>query len=283
MVMLPPPPDDIVHKIWKAWEVNRKSYVSKSLGVSQLGDDCERRVWLKFRWFKQEEHAGRMLRLFHTGELEEERIIDDLEAIGIEVHDRDENGNQYVVEFHSGHLRGKLDGAALNVPEAPKSWHVLEFKTHNDKSFKDVVKNGVKKSKYSHFIQMQVYMGLTGMSRALYVAKNKNDDDLYAERVPFDKELFESCMRKAERIIFGSMPDRINDHPSFFVCKSCFLSDICHNGESFDRNCRTCVNSKVLKNGFWQCGLDKEILNIDKQRIGCGKYDPIKIVSKRSD
>ena len=40
-----------------------------------------------------------------------------------------------------------------------------EFKTHNKKSFDDVEKHGVKKSKPVHFSQMQIYCHLCGFTR----------------------------------------------------------------------------------------------------------------------
>ena len=61
-----------------------------------------------------------------------------------------------------------MDSALLGLPEAPKTWHVGEFKTHNQKSFDDLVKRGVEKAKPMHWDQMQAYMGLTGMERALF-------------------------------------------------------------------------------------------------------------------
>ena len=54
-----------------------------------------------------------------------------------------ETGRQWRVEAHGGHFGGSLDGVALGLLEAPKTWHVLEFKTHSVKSFADLVAKGV--------------------------------------------------------------------------------------------------------------------------------------------
>ena len=40
-----------------------------------------------------------------------------------------------------------------------------------------------------------------GLTRALYVAVNKNDDELYAERVKYDAARALSLVAKAERIV----------------------------------------------------------------------------------
>ena len=42
-----------------------------------------------------------------------------------------ETGRQWRVEAHGGHFGGSLDAVALGLLEAPKTWHVVEFKTHS--------------------------------------------------------------------------------------------------------------------------------------------------------
>ena len=54
------------------------------LGGSLLGHHCERWLWLSFRWAVQESFPGRVLRLFRRGHNEEDIIIRDLRAIGID-------------------------------------------------------------------------------------------------------------------------------------------------------------------------------------------------------
>jgi hypothetical protein len=100
-----------------------------------------------------------------------------------------------------GHFGGSLDGVAKGLPEAPKTPAVLEFKTHNDKSFTDLVKNKVQASKPQHYDQMNIYMGLMELDRALYMAVNKNTDDLYTEWVHFVQDRFHQLMAKAEHLI----------------------------------------------------------------------------------
>ena len=73
-----------------------------------------------------------------------------------------ETGRQWRVEAHGGHFGGSLDAVAIGLKEAPKTWHVAEFKTHSAKSFRDLVAKGVALSKPQHWAQMQIYMHLTG-------------------------------------------------------------------------------------------------------------------------
>jgi hypothetical protein len=44
------------------------------------------------------------------------------------------------VRDEAGHFGGSMDAVALGIPEAPKTWHLCEFKTHNAKSFADLQK-----------------------------------------------------------------------------------------------------------------------------------------------
>lgn len=169
-----------------------------------------------------------MYRLFETGDLAESRFTNDLRDIGCEVHDTDANGEQFEVLALGGHFSGHMDGCLLGIPEAPKTWHVGEYKTHSAKSFRKLVKEGVKKSNPLHYAQMQAYMHKTGMTRALYLAVNKDTDDLYLERIHYDKAFAEGLMEKAERIITAnSPPERAFNRRDYYECGWCDAQSIC--------------------------------------------------------
>jgi predicted phage-related endonuclease len=79
-----------------------------------------------------------------------------------------------------------------------------------------------------HYAQMQVYMHLTGMTRALYFAVNKNTDELYTERVKYNKEHAENLMRRAKDIIESEVPlDRCASRPDYYECKYCSATELC--------------------------------------------------------
>ena len=200
------------------------------LGCSELGHSCERYLWYKFRKLCKPTFDGRMYRLFDTGNWEEGRFVEDLRSIGCTVHDTDDNDNQFAVSALNGKLSGHMDGCALGIPEAPKTWHVLEFKTHNYKSFRKLVKEGVAKSKPQHYCQIQLYMHLSGMTRALYLAVDKDTDELYSERVRYNQEEALSLMDRAKRIIESSSPpERIATREDYYECSWCAAKSICWN------------------------------------------------------
>lgn len=238
------------------------------LGASIIGHPCERYLWYYFRQCCKSSFSGRMYRLFETGDLAEFRFTKNLRDIKCEVHDTDANGEQFEVLALGGHFSGHMDGCALGVPEAPKTWHVLEFKTNNAKSFRKLEKNGVQKSKPLHYAQMQVYMHLTGMTRALYLASNKDTDDLYSERIRYDKVFADNLMQKAERVIKASSPpERAFNRRDYYECGWCDAQSICWGPVSPEPalpvsslSCRQCCHATPLlgtsdSRAAWECSL----------------------------
>jgi hypothetical protein len=216
-------------KIFEAYKKAGDAEPSRGyLGASIIGHPCERYLWYCFRQCCQGDISGRIYRLFETGDREEGRIVANLRAIGCEVHDTASDGKQFEVLNFGGHFSGHMDGCALGIPEAPKTWHVLEFKTHGVKSFTKLIKEGVQKSKPQHFGQMQAYMHLTGMRRALYLATNKDTDELYSERVKYDQAFCMDLMVKVKRIIMSNEPPtRAFSRRDYYECSWCDAKEIC--------------------------------------------------------
>ena len=143
-----------------------------------------------------------MLRLFETGKREEDRLVRDLRRTGATVLDTDpETGRQWQVTALGGHFGGSLDAVAIGLLEAPKTWHVVEFKTHSAKSFATLKKDGVERAKPRHWAQMQVYMHLAGITRAMYVAVCKDTDEIHIERIHADRGEGERLVARASRVI----------------------------------------------------------------------------------
>jgi len=279
MAALPEPKHATVHKIFDARARTADDEHRPHLGASIIGRKCERRLWLTFRWARAEKFPGRVLRLFERGQMEESRWWADLRRIGVQVHEFDPAGNQWRIAFAGGHGGGSMDAAVVGVPEAPKTWHVAEVKTHNAKSFADLEKKGVKASKPEHWAQMQVYMERTGMDRALYCATNKDTDDLYTERVEHDPVEAKRLIARAERIVNAPEPPlRISADPSWYECKLCHFAPLCHGNELPGVNCRTCAHSTPVvvdgaDHGLWDCAAHgRQEIPVQWQRSGCDKH-----------
>ena len=246
------------------------------LGASSIGDACSRKLWYRFRWALQENHPGRLYRLFNRGHREEPVFVEELRGIGATVWEFGEDGQQFGVSFCSGHFRGHCDGVAQGLPEAPKTPHLLEFKTHSNKSFNDLRNNGVQKSKPVHYDQMQVYMHGLELSRALYLAVNKDTDELYSERLEYSQSHALAIIARAESIIAANEPPpRCSDNPAYYLCKMCEFAPICHGQQMPCVNCRTCTHSTPdMKNddGRWVCALAEQDIPDDVQYIGCDMH-----------
>jgi hypothetical protein len=250
MARLPQPTIDAIYKHYESLPNDDRGY----LGGSELGEECSRRLWYGFRQVGRARPEGRILRLFESGHREEARVIENLRAIGCTVYDRDEQGRQFRYTECDGHLSGGLDGAVLGLPEAPDTPHLLECKTANKKSFDAMEKDGLAKSKPVHMAQVQLYMGLAGLTRAAYVVVCKDDDRIYLERVEFDAKLFKALLLKANAIIKAETPpSKVSEDPAFFVCKFCPFAELCHGSAMPRAGCRTCIHSSPAKDAKWAC------------------------------
>lgn len=242
------------------------------LGASLIGHNCDRYLWLTFRWAKTPSFDGRMLRLFDTGKREESRIYEELRGIGVELHTED-NGKQIECRDETGHFGGSVDGVGKGFPEAPKKWAVLECKTHNTKSFGDLKNKGVKDSKPRHYAQMQVYMGLLDIDRAMYYAVCKETDEVYAEYVHFDAEAFEQLKARAKKIIDASSPPaKLSEDPAHWECKNCDMYELCHQQRVAETNCRTCCHASAVEKGQWHCQNHNKTLTVEDQHKACDSH-----------
>jgi len=239
------------------------------LGASLIGHHCDRYLWLVFRWADTPKFSGRLRRLFNTGKREEERVYDELRAIGIELHTEDE-GQQIQCRDQTGHFGGSVDGVGRGFIEGKNTWAVLEIKTFNDKAFMDVRNNGVKAQKPQHYAQMQTYMGLMNLERALYFAVNKNTDEIYTEWVHFDEKEFLNITIRSSMIVLSSRPKpRISEDPANWQCKMCNMHALCHLAKMPEFSCRTCVNATPVEEGRWVCELKKKHISVSEQQRGC--------------
>jgi hypothetical protein len=273
MAPMPPPRNPTIDAIYQAYEVAADDGLRPHLGASLIGHDCERSLYYTFHWSTIKRHDGRLLRLFQTGHLAEPRFVADLRSIGCTVQEVDpESGRQWQVSAVMGHFGGSMDGVVLGLPEAPKTWHLCEMKTHSSKSFAELKKKGVKEAKPLHWSQMQVYLNLGGLTRALYLSVDKNTDELYAERIKVDTDEGVRLVAKAERVIMASAaPPRIAATEDFFKCRFCDHHSVCWGKEPPPRHCRSCVFSAVV-NGGWRCNKLEHGLTVAEQKKGCGHH-----------
>jgi len=284
MVKLPESTMPTVEAIYRAYEDDQNTDFRDHMGASSIGHDCDRHIWHRFRWSVRQHHPGRILRLFDTGNLAEARFVADLRRVGVQVMEIDPaTGKQWQVRDATGHYGGSLDALAVGFVEAPKTVHVCEFKTHNDKSFKALKKEGVLASKPMHYAQMQSYMHLGGWTRAFYLAVNKDTDELYQERIHYDASFGMRMTARAQHIIAQQdIPIGISSDESHYKCRMCDYHGVCFSNKMPERHCRSCIFSTPIENGNWHCGKHEMLIDGEMQRKGCRwhRYIPSFITQK---
>ena len=247
------------------------------LGMSQIGKPDDRALWLSFRWSLPDDTSARVRRIFRLGHLIEAEVIELLSRIpGAKVIDRvPGTGQQFNFIYVDGHFGGSMDACMLGVPEAPKTWHVIEIKTVNGKRFKELQKSRVEAFSPEYYAQMQCYMGASGMERALFVAYCKDTSELYTERLHAKKIEFSGYLARAERIIMAIEPPSsiYKDADDFEAKKAGATSRVYWGQELPPPNCRNCRFSSPVSGGQWDCDFHRKTISIDDQRKGCANHN----------
>lgn len=256
------------------------------LGMSQIGDSCSRKLWYSFRWADREVFDSATLKRFEDGHRTEDLIINRLKLVdGLDIVASLPDGGQIRVVDFNGHYSGHLDGTITGLFQAPKAPHILEIKCVGDKKFAEFKKAindaGEKKAlriwNPVYYAQAQAYMHYMGYNRHYIIVATAGGRDWVSARTEYDAPYSIQLRAKAQRIIDSQEPlDRISNSPTWFECKWCVFKGICHEEESPERNCRTCLHSTPIENGQWHCDRYGKILTPEEQRAGCviHKYLP---------
>lgn len=256
------------------------------LGISGIGKSCPRALWYDFRLCTKKRILPRIQRIFSFGHRTEPYIVEDLEKAGMKVH----SDQKEVITGH-GHIKGHIDGIVENVPDAPKTIHLLELKTMNLKAFESLKPKPrsnkkpllVKEGFLVYYTQVQCYMRLLKLERCLFIAECKDTSERYYERIKLDKSFADDALTRGVRIISTEVPPpKISDDPESWNfttksgCRYCDHNNPCHRGVPVIRNCRTCRNNKLMDDGVWKCGLNDIELSFEAQKRGCEKHEYLK-------
>lgn len=256
--------DDIYRALEKRNE--EKPDFNRWIGASMIGHPCRRYVAYSFRCAFHNAFKGQTLRIFDNGNAAEDRIVADIEAPGkIKVSDRQ---RQLDLEGGLGHVGVTLDGVVFENCQ----YGVLEMKTMNSKGFKELEAKGVLQAKRQHYCQMQFGMRITGLMHALYVAENKDTNELHVEYVRYNPDAADMLAATALSVLGGSEQVRCNESPEWFECKWCSAYGICH-GDAFPRvHCLTCCHSTPVEGGQWKCELYQQPIPKDSLPAGCPEH-----------
>jgi hypothetical protein len=256
------------------------------LGGSLIGHECKRYLWYVFRWCHHTVLDGRRYRLFNRGHREEPAFVRLLEGIGCEVYTHDpvkldSKGEpaQYRVSSVGGHFGGSLD-AVLKLPARYNvaAWLLGEFKTNGTGAgFNKLVSDGIALGKPQHYAQTSTYGYLAGLHHGVYLNTNKNDDDLHIEVFELNHRHGANMVAKAEIVIRSPRPPaKLSETPTYVTCQMCDMKGICHKGEPYDKNCRSCRFAEPQPGPIWYCHVHKGTIPDDVIKIGCPYYESAK-------
>lgn len=184
------------------------------LGMSGIGHPCARKIWYGFRQYSPMTQAGRVEMIFSLGNAVEQEVLRWLQLAGYRVE-----GTQTEFSALNGLFGGHCDGIIHGVTQRP---HILEIKSASASRFKAFVTSGICQVAPTYAAQVQCYMGYAGLERALFVCMNKNNCEIYTERVYFNPQAFRELEARAAQIIGSNeAPDRAfrEDSPECRMCE----------------------------------------------------------------
>lgn len=206
-----------IDKAMEAQPQEKRTY----LGMSQIGEPCERKLWLSYRYGNPPFDADALKR-FEDGYYGEELMKKRLAMAGFEVFD-----SQKRVEDFDGRYAGHIDGL-IRIPVSSKV-HVWEHKQVNEKSFNELVKlNDLQKWNEKYYAQAQSYMHYLGLERHYMTVGTPGGRKYTSVRTKYSDRYAMGLRDKALRILEGGMPVRINENPSFYLCKMCNMRERCY-------------------------------------------------------
>lgn len=228
----------------RAMEAKQQAETPRNyLGASRIGEDCLRKLGYEYAKAPKDEgreFKGKTLRVFKRGHNGEADMIDWMRLAGFTLVTEKADGGQigfaiaWDEERGCYRIAGNCDGVITAAPYdaglvCPSLW---ENKVLSDKSWNDTVKKGVRASKPVYFAQMQLYMAYLDLTAnpGLFTALNGNTGEIYAEKVPFDREAAQRESDKGAKVVMASSPEelpRIAREPTDFRCKFCDYQNRC--------------------------------------------------------
>lgn len=249
------------------------------LEASTAGSACDRALWYAFRFAAKHVANGSTARLADGAERARARFMFDLRQIGVDALDRDpETREPFFFDDLGGHVGAAMHACAEHVPGGGNQWHAVEFATLNAFAYAKAREKGTEAACPEAYDKLQMIMGWTGMTRALFVAECTHSGDVFAERIPADPVYFERLRARASSIVFaGEPPSKLHQDPTEDTCRKCPSHVACHGTRVPPISCRTCCYSTPEQGGAgrWTCCHPSEArgdLPLDLQRTGCDNH-----------
>ena len=223
--------EEINAKLFKAKADKITIYPVRNLRASNLGFPCERYLFLLIKhWDEQKPHDVGLQNIFDLGNTLEDHTIRNIKEAGFEVITPTQRSWQLSVK--GGIITGREDVRIKDengelLPVEIKGISPFEYDKLN--SVDDFLKS--KRSYIQGYpAQLLVYMLHFGKDKGFFALTNKLTGETKFVEVPFDYDLGEKYLAKAERVYSAlasdEMPEACDD---ISVCESCSLAHICGN------------------------------------------------------
>jgi hypothetical protein len=213
------------------------------LGASRLGASCERALQYEYAQAPVDpgrEFPGGLLRVFEVGHALEVLAIRWLRMAGFDVRTQDEHGQQFGFAVAGGRIAGHCDGIVVSAPPelGLTGPALLEIKTMAHKYWRECSKKRVAVAKPVYAAQMALYQAYLSQTwpgladnPALFMAINKDTQELWFEQVPFDGALAQRMSDRGVRVITATdhaelLPRAFSD-PAHFECRLCAWQNRC--------------------------------------------------------
>lgn len=220
---------EINERLFKSKADKIKVYPCRNLRASNLGHPCERYLYLLIKhWDEQKPHDVGLQNIFDLGNTLEEHTIKNIKEAGYEVITPTCRSWQFDVK--GGIITGREDIRIKDengelLPVEIKGISPFEFDKLN--SVNDFLKS--KKSYIKGYpAQLYIYMLHFGKEKGFFALTNKLTGETKFIEVPFDYDLGEEYLSKAERVYKALATDEAPDAcEDVAYCEGCPLAHIC--------------------------------------------------------
>lgn len=201
------------------------------IGPSAIGYSCERQVQYGFMGAAKDEgsdYKGGTLRIFQAGHVYEDVTIAEFRKAGFDLRTRKADGHSQIgFSAAGGRLRGHCDGVFVSGPPVFDYPALFEHKALGSKTFNKMKKDGVAVAAPYYAAQIAMYQAYLDLTEnpAVFVCRNRDNQELYVELVQFDCALAQRMSDRAVRIIqatdAGELLPRIAAARDYFECRNC--------------------------------------------------------------
>lgn len=209
----------------------RRQYV----GASGIGKDCERALQFEFAGAPREtDFKTETLRKFDFGHMGEELARCWFQDAGFKlVQNNQRTGERFRFVQMDGRFSGEPDGVFIGGPEIPGLTYpaMWECKSVGSKTYKQLMKDGLKKARPVYWSQIHTCMAYLGLKQTIFTVTNLDTGEQSHLLFEVDLEEAQRMTDRAVRIITstdaGDLLPRPYAKADHFECKWCPFAKRC--------------------------------------------------------